>query len=294
MDSAAASDGSRPDSGLANMDSGAVMADSGGADSGFAGMDSAAVIDGGGADVDSAAVIDGGESARDGGGSTDAPVATDAGRDDGALLDAAGAPPCTGSMFGTCPVGTMCLACPTGPISQTYLCTTPCTLDADCRDPSRPICSRDRREGAPGICTPPDLVCVWGVRCASPDTMIATPYGERPISELQEGDLVWSAGAGAMRVVPLRMVSRTPALEHRIVRVVLSTGRVLEISPGHPTADGRTFADLRAGDVLDGIPIVSLEIAPYLHPFTYDVLPDSETGTYVAGGALIGSTLLGL
>jgi hypothetical protein len=30
---------------------------------------------------------------------------------------------------------------------------------------------------------------------------------------------------------------------------------------------------------------------PALHPFTYDILPDSESGAYYAGGALIGSTL---
>lgn len=30
---------------------------------------------------------------------------------------------------------------------------------------------------------------------------------------------------------------------------------------------------------------------PYGHEHTYDILPDSDTGTYVAGGVLIGSTL---
>jgi hypothetical protein len=39
---------------------------------------------------------------------------------------------------------------------------------------------------------------------------------------------------------------------HHVVRVHASDGRVLELSPGHPTADGRTFADLRVGTHLDG------------------------------------------
>jgi len=81
--------------------------------------------------------------------------------------------------------------------------------------------------------------------------------------------------------------------DHRVVRVELESGRILEISPGHPTADGRTFGDLRAGDRLDGARVVSAELVPYMHGFTYDILPASDTGTYVAGGALIGSTLTG-
>ena len=77
------------------------------------------------------------------------------------------------------------------------------------------------------------------------------------------------------------------------MRVVLSTGASLEVSPGHPTADGRTFGDLRAGDRLDGTLIVDASAIPYRHAFTYDILPDSDSGTYVAGGALIGTTLGG-
>ena len=30
---------------------------------------------------------------------------------------------------------------------------------------------------------------------------------------------------------------------------------------------------------------------PYRHAFTYDILRDSDSGTYVAGGAVIGTTL---
>ena len=69
------------------------------------------------------------------------------------------------------------------------------------------------------------------------------------------------------------------------------TARSLEISAGHPTADGRTFGDLRAGGQLDSHEIISVEVVPYTYPFTYDVLPGSKTGTYFAGGALVGSTL---
>jgi hypothetical protein len=66
---------------------------------------------------------------------------------------------------------------------------------------------------------------------------------------------------------------------------------VLDISALHPTADGRTFGDLRDGDLLGGVDILRTAIVPYEHAFTYDVLPDSDTGAYFAGGVLIGSTL---
>ena len=75
------------------------------------------------------------------------------------------------------------------------------------------------------------------------------------------------------------------------LRVALSTGAVLQISARHPTADGRLFGDLRAGDLLDGLAIESAAVVPYAHDATYDILPASETGAYYAAGALVGSTL---
>jgi len=127
--------------------------------------------------------------------------------------------------------------------------------------------------------------------CASPDTPIATPFGERPIAELRVGDLVYSVDDGAIVPVPLVSVGQTPVAHHQVVRVVFGDGRSLEISAGHPTADGRTFGDLRAGGQLDRHEITSVEVVPYPYSFTYDVLPKSTTGTYFAGGALVGSTL---
>jgi hypothetical protein len=112
------------------------------------------------------------------------------------------------------------------------------------------------------------------------------------ISELGVGDPVYSLHRGGVAVVPIIRTNRTAVDgDHRVIRVELESGRVLEISAGHPTADGRTFGSLRAGDELDGVEIVGVEHIPYAHSHTYDILPDSDTGTYYAGGALIGSTL---
>jgi hypothetical protein len=129
--------------------------------------------------------------------------------------------------------------------------------------------------------------------CASPDTLIATPSGERPISELRPGDIVYSVNDLAVAAVPIESVNRNPVVGHYVVRVRLATGRVLEISAMHPTADGRTLAALRPGNELDGVVVVDVEQVPYAHSHTYDILPESDTGTYYAGGVLIGSTLFG-
>ena len=129
--------------------------------------------------------------------------------------------------------------------------------------------------------------------CASPDTPIATPTGERAIATLAVGDVVYSVDHGQVTEVPIVAVHRRAAHDHHVVRVTLEGGAVLEISAPHPTADGRHFGDLRAGDLLDGKRIVSETIIPYAYAFTVDILPASDSGTYFAAGALIGSTLGG-
>jgi len=47
----------------------------------------------------------------------------------------------------------------------------------------------------------------------------------------------------------------------------------------------------RGIDGSDGVRVVAASVVPYAHDATYDILPDSDTGTYFAGGILIGSTL---
>jgi hypothetical protein len=139
--------------------------------------------------------------------------------------------------------------------------------------------------GSNGVCS---SECV----CASPDTPIATPTGDRPIASLSVGDLVLSIDGGHVAAVPVRETRRTAVSNHRVIEVVLRDDVTLRISAAHPTADGRTFGQLRAGDWLGGREIASTRVVPYAHDATYDILPDSDTGTYFAGGALIGSTLV--
>jgi len=113
------------------------------------------------------------------------------------------------------------------------------------------------------------------------------------MASLRVGDLVYSVDRDAIVAVPLVRVGRTPVAAHRVARVVLADGAVLQMSPGHPTADGRPFGELVPGDALDAQhTVVSATIVPYTHDATYDVLPASSTGTYFAAGVLVRSTLL--
>lgn len=144
-------------------------------------------------------------------------------------------------------------------------------------------------------CTEPvDGTCPVGCPecdCAAPDTPIATPSGERPIAELEVGDLVYSVAGQAVVVVPIVRVNTTAVEHHRVMHVKLVSGRTLDISANHPTAEGSRFGALKAGDSLGGVDIVSVDVIDYPYPSTYDILPDTDTGIYFAAGAAIGSTL---
>jgi hypothetical protein len=78
---------------------------------------------------------------------------------------------------------------------------------------------------------------------------------------------------------------------HHVVAVTLEGGRVIRISEGHPTADGRFFRDLAPGDHLGALAIVELRAILYDEDATYDIEPQSDTAIYFSGGAAMGSTL---
>jgi hypothetical protein len=129
--------------------------------------------------------------------------------------------------------------------------------------------------------------------CAAPDTPIATPAGDKPIAALAVGDLVYSVDHDAIIAVPIIRTGRTLVRSHHVVRVELSDGSVLEMSPGHRIGSGLAFGDLKAGIVIDAQRIVvSAELVPYAYRATYDILPASSSGNYYAAGVLIASTLV--
>lgn len=130
-------------------------------------------------------------------------------------------------------------------------------------------------------------------RCLSGDTLISTPYGDVPVSEIKPGSPVFTRASGGERSVkPVLKTAKIPVPDvYEIFRLTFNDGIVLLVSGGHPTADAGTISALEAGDSLDGRVIVSVEKVEYTDGYTYDILPGGDTGIYWANGTALGSTL---
>jgi hypothetical protein len=138
--------------------------------------------------------------------------------------------------------------------------------------------------------------------CLPVDAQIATPLGPVAAGQVVPGMVVWTAGAGAANGangadgqrragVVLEVAAARVAPGHPMFVLRLADGRAVRASGGHPTSDGRTLQSLKVGDLLDGSPIVGVEIAVYEGYNTVDLLPSGGTGTYWADGVRLGSTL---
>jgi len=129
--------------------------------------------------------------------------------------------------------------------------------------------------------------------CLAAGTLIDTRQGWIAVEDLHVGDSVWTVTTSGKRVLaPILRTSRVPVpANHQVLHVILSDGRQLWASPGHPTADGHALRDLEVNDLLNGARVVRIERVPYSGGATYDLLPSGDTGFYWANGILMGSTL---
>lgn len=129
--------------------------------------------------------------------------------------------------------------------------------------------------------------------CLAGNTLIDTPSGLVAVKDLQVGMPIWTTDKSGNRVSGIIIkTSRVQVLPtHQMVHLVLSDGRELFVSHGHPTINGRTIGDLEPGDLYDDVSVINTERVSYSDGATYDVLPSGETGFYWANGILLDSTL---
>jgi hypothetical protein len=129
--------------------------------------------------------------------------------------------------------------------------------------------------------------------CLARGTLISTPRGAVPVQDVRAGMAVWSTDRAGHRIRAVVVaVGHTPVpATHEVVRLVLADGRMVLVSPGHPTTDGTPVGQLRVGQRFEGTLVASAERIPYRGGYTYDLLPSGATGTYFANGVLLGSTL---
>ncbi len=128
--------------------------------------------------------------------------------------------------------------------------------------------------------------------CLAQGTHIDTPRGPAAVENLSIGDQVWTMNEAGERVsaTVLKIGSVRVPTDHQMIHVILSDGRELWASAGHPNGDGRTLGELKMDDILDGAKIIHLERVPYSGTATFDLLPSGTTGSYWANGILMGST----
>lgn len=130
-------------------------------------------------------------------------------------------------------------------------------------------------------------------RCLAGGTVIDTPNGPVKVQDLKQGMAVWTTDKKGARVAGVILKTSQLAVpeNHQVVHLVLADGRELYVSPGHPLVSGRPVGTLSAGETVDGARVVSAEWISYKQPYTYDLLPSGDTGTYWANDILIASTL---
>jgi hypothetical protein len=129
--------------------------------------------------------------------------------------------------------------------------------------------------------------------CLSYDTLISTPEGNVPVTDLRTGMVVFTLDMNGNKVIkPVELVLKLSGSEgYELRHLVLSDGRELFVSGTHPTAEYGRIRDLLPGDILDGSKIVSIENVRHSGSYVYDLLPAGDTGYYWANGVLLGSTL---
>ncbi|MDW3652846.1 MAG: Hint domain-containing protein [Bacteroidia bacterium] len=129
--------------------------------------------------------------------------------------------------------------------------------------------------------------------CLSPETMIATPEGEKAVSSLKEGDWVITQNLSKqIEAQPIIWFRKAQVLDdHKMLHLCLEDGKEVRLSPSHPDQSYNAMKKLKVGDYYNGVRILSSQVLPYGETHTWDILPGGTTGLYKANGIWVGSTL---
>ena len=129
--------------------------------------------------------------------------------------------------------------------------------------------------------------------CLTAGTLIDTPQGQVTVEKLTTVMTVWTLDEAGNRIaaeIVQTTATKVPA-DFQVVNITLSDDRNVNVSPNHPSAEGKALASYQVGDMLDGASVVSLDYVPYSGK-TYDILPAGGSGLYFANGILLKSTLV--
>ena len=131
-------------------------------------------------------------------------------------------------------------------------------------------------------------------KCLPASAQVTTSNGKVSIDLLKEGDKVITVTANGERVeMPIKMVNKVEVLnDHKMLVIELADGRKLQVTAGHPSnIPSKNLGDLKEGEKWNGSTIHKISEINYTEKYTYDILPEGETGYYFVNGILIGSTL---
>jgi hypothetical protein len=131
-------------------------------------------------------------------------------------------------------------------------------------------------------------------KCLPASAQITTSNGTISIDLLKQGDKVITVTANGEQVeMPIKIVNKVEVLnDHKMLVIELADGRKLQVTAGHPSnIPSKNLGDLKEGEKWNGSTIHKISEINYTEKYTYDILPEGETGYYFVNGILIGSTL---
>lgn len=131
-------------------------------------------------------------------------------------------------------------------------------------------------------------------RCLPSSTQILTSKSSISIDQLKEKDSILTMNLkGKISTMPIKLINKVlVSHQHTMIILDLADGRKLQVTPEHPSAiPNKTIDEFEIGELFDGSKIINKLKIDYKEEYTYDILPEGETGFYWANGILIGSTL---